>query len=316
MFRNNIWTPEGEAAEQAAYVRFEDGERSSERAVFIRTLDQHQILATPPEDVLFLEPGMPWEEVLTSLNKKCPPAHPLLTNRSDNSHQGRVAFMNRDWYAGRSVDEVCEIAQELGEPVQVVDQWYWQGQADDYDAELGEYPQRRRLLNQRGCYLDNARVSLYVVYEPETAERQLKGRDRKVFGATRECPFVTCEEFMGLIREMHEKISVAGFCEYMDHDETYSTRQRPQITCRLKRAWRMFALIYGEKAHYQLPEFKKLAKLWQKKGAATWRSFDTRSRWAHEAGLFEILDEAAALKRWPKKRELKPRPAERYTCPV
>ncbi len=295
----------------AAYRRDHE-DAKDDQVSYALERDAQVIFDTPAEDLIFIDPDATRDEVDVIFGLRHPPSHPALVNLTHTCSANRSSLplryrvkLRQEWYAGFDVQQVCEIAKTLGKPVRVVRDASWRRDAG--------WKNDRRLLYERGCYLRTSDDGLFVIYNPKIAARGLK-RMAERGSVDRVTPYVTCAEFMVWARAMQSMNTANGFPNITGHDNCWNWRRVP-VMDRLHRDLTLFVLLYGRSAYWQLEEFRTLIETWKKKGPVTWTVFEQPRTYGctrtHE-DIFSLLDEEAARKRKPRKRELKLRLPKGY----
>jgi hypothetical protein len=298
-----------EAATQsrvAAYYRdrFAEDESPYEGIFYHRTDDPAVIMAASSEDLLFVDPDATKEEILAAIQSRHPTPHPLLTSIvADRQYNftplANVKLRPKQYvYPGLDAHEVLSIAKALDAPVPVTEAWTRKQWDHSTHSQRCVHWDR---LHEVGCYLRvDDEGQHFVVYDPKIAARRQKRRS----GGVREIPYVTCPELKQWATAMDE-CNCKVLSRIVEYDR-WVQRRYPVMNA-LRQVLTLFELLHGEGASWQLEEFRALVELWKVKGAATWSEFERTARNSHFQEVFKILDDAAKLKRRPRKRELKPK---------
>jgi hypothetical protein len=317
----------GTAVAVTAYLR-RPARNDSEYEVWELIRDGHKILEANASDLIFQDFNTQ-QDVELAFQLRCPASHHLLcrwwfgdTGRCMDPPRNlrlfdKVRVWKREWYAGGDVEELAELARQLGK-VEVVDPLHWEDHCFWNGSRRG-YKTAPSELAAHGCYIRRGQSydrwssqhylpgpkPHYVVYDPKVVARRIKRADERAENHV-DCgvPYITVAELSRVARELFNKVTTAvpALSVAFESADYYTVRRYAAVRF-LHLSLLMCELVFGSRSYWQVEAFRDLMKAWKTKRTSSWTEFGRTCSGHSYTAVFNRLD-AELGRRRPRKREL------------
>jgi len=259
-----------------------------------------------------------YNEVRRKFHQRFPAADPAMERIDFQPHQNRVMVKKESIYKGDDAATAARLAKKFDGVLDVTqgNVSCWRTTAFDWDQQR-HVPKGEARLWEHGCYLreierpvERGHAYFYeIVYNPEVAARRKKKwstAPKKTEKKERELPYIVLADFQTWGNAMRDHIGSEG--PGFLADEWIDVKSRYACLKAISKILYTFTLLFGPGAYRRVKGFAVIAKLWEKKGRATWDAFNSsdplRQRGAHRK-VFKLFDKEVAegRKRWPRVKE-------------